>query len=875
MQPPPTDQNDERVTHDSIPARILHDSMKAANTHMIPDSTTTDTANSAPKKSSIKTTINYTAQDSIRFNVKEQTVYLFGDAHVDYGDVKLEADRITINWETKDMIATYSEDSTGKKKGIPVMTDDGQEYEAHRMRYNYGNKRATISNLLTHQNEGYLRGEETYKSEDDIMYIKDGSFCPCDDPDAGTYIKANKLKVIPGKQVVTGPFLLHVADLPTIIGFPFGMFPIQSEEKTSGIIFPGYRQTQNRGFSITDGGFFWYINDHVATQMTGEIYTLGGWGLFNKTQYNKRYHYSGSADFSFRRVVQNADEFTRSETDNYRLRWQHRPVSRGGKSFSANVEIATATYNRQNEAQPQAFMSNTLNSNVNYSTPLGKGPFSLNMSARHDQNINDNTFNFTLPSATVSMRQVRPFESRGGGRKSAAKQFIESINFSYRMNAKNEISNNPLSQRYSGINVANLTARDTAQLAINADNFNNLMARSQFGIQHRIPVSASISLGELNINPSLTYTEIWAPAKNSYEEVGENTYIVEKDRGFQRAYEYSGGVNATTTLYGFYGFRNSKTLFRQTFRPNVGMNFSPDYRPEGRFDYNVALDPTDPEGRSVSRYVDQVYRPSSGGPSANMSMSLQSAVEMKYFPKSDTSGKGKKVQLIRSMSANTGYNFIADEFKLQPFRLNLNTTAANFINILLSANIDPYLADSVEGRIRRIDEYAWDNGQGIGHLENINATLGFSLNPRLFSKENGKEKRDGWRPMQYNYNNWGAYQLVDFSVKWDLNVGYNLNVRFPRFDETNVAVHSIDLRGQLSLTEKWNVSYNLQYALKEKEIVNPVINITRDLGCWEARLMWVPTGALRSYSFEVNIKSPMFRDILKLRRENRFQDRVF
>jgi ABC-type Na+ efflux pump permease subunit len=78
---------------------ILSDSTVANLT----DSTNTKATDSVKtkKKGDIATTVNYSAKDSMNFNMKTQDIIMFKKAHVDYVDIYLDADKIKVNYNTK------------------------------------------------------------------------------------------------------------------------------------------------------------------------------------------------------------------------------------------------------------------------------------------------------------------------------------------------------------------------------------------------------------------------------------------------------------------------------------------------------------------------------------------------------------------------------------------------------------------------------------------------------------------------------------------------------------------------------------------------------------------------------------------------------
>src|SRR5690606_7384267 len=80
-----------------------------------PDTVRVSAADSAgvARRGDIETTINYKAKDSIRYDAANQIMYLYGDAHIDYGEISLDAAFIEINWRTAILTADGVVDSIG------------------------------------------------------------------------------------------------------------------------------------------------------------------------------------------------------------------------------------------------------------------------------------------------------------------------------------------------------------------------------------------------------------------------------------------------------------------------------------------------------------------------------------------------------------------------------------------------------------------------------------------------------------------------------------------------------------------------------------------------------------------------------------------
>ena len=172
----------------------------------------------------IETTIEYDA-DSIQMDLKNQMVFLFGNAQIIYGEIQLSAAEIKIDYTTHIITANGIEDSLGNKVGKPVFVEGSQTFETNDMKYNFESRKAIIDGIVTQQGEAVMQGKKVYKNQFDELFIADARYTTCNLADPHFDIEASKLKVIPGKKVVSGPFHINVNGIPTPIGFAFGIFP--------------------------------------------------------------------------------------------------------------------------------------------------------------------------------------------------------------------------------------------------------------------------------------------------------------------------------------------------------------------------------------------------------------------------------------------------------------------------------------------------------------------------------------------------------------------------------------------------------------------------------------------------------------------------
>ncbi|MDR1698568.1 MAG: LPS-assembly protein LptD, partial [Prevotellaceae bacterium] len=234
--------------------------------------TTQDTVRTAKKKTTIDAEIAYNAKDSIVF-FRDGRGFFFGESVVKYQDVELASDFIEVNIDSSLVRATGLPDSTGFVPKNPVFTDKAESFESKEIRYNFDTKKGYVIHTVTQQGEGFVIGERAKKQADDMLYMVDAKYTTCDNHEhPHFYLNLTKAKVKPGKNIVTGPVYLVVADVPLPLALPFGYFPF-SNNYSSGIIMPTFGDELTRGFYLANGGYYFAFSDYFDAALTGDIYT--------------------------------------------------------------------------------------------------------------------------------------------------------------------------------------------------------------------------------------------------------------------------------------------------------------------------------------------------------------------------------------------------------------------------------------------------------------------------------------------------------------------------------------------------------------------------------------------------------------------------
>jgi hypothetical protein len=830
----------------------------------------------------LKDEVKYQAEDSVIYDAAASKVYLYHKAKVDYTNLSLTAEYIEIDLVKNVAFAKGIPDSTGRLKGKPVFTQGAEKYEANSMTYNFKSKRAKIQGIVTQQGEGYIHGESVKKTPENDMYIRDAQYTTCNLEHPHFHIQATKIKVIPGKKLVSGPFNLHFMDLPTPFGFAFGIFPTP-QTATSGLIVPTYGEARDRGFFLRNGGYYWHVNDYVDARFLADIYSKGSYGFSSLANYKKRYSYSGNVDIRYanRRA---GDDNLSSVGEDFWVNWSHVPETRGSSSFSASVNLGTSTFNERNSFSANNYLSSSFSSNVSYSKTFKGTPFSMSINARQQQNVVTKEVNMDLPTLNFNMNRIYPFK-RGS---SSAKTWYEKISFSYTMSAQNTISNAPVSsQAFGGAQILqeSNTLNDSI-LPLKLKNLDPLLDRMKNGMKHSVPISTSFNLFKyFQVSPGFNYEEYWYLNRLDYQWLPTVKRLdIDTIRQFSRAFNYNSSISFQTRLYGiFFVKRGGIEAIRHIINPSIGLSYRPDLSdPKYGMARDVQVDSLGRQER-LSPFANAVFGGTpSRGKSGSVSLSISNTLEMKVKNKKDTTGKEpfKKINLFDNLNLSTSYNLAADSFQLAPLNISARTTLFGKLNINLSGVVDPYSytqpilneSGTVVKAQRRTPTYTWNAGKGIGQLSTMNLAMSTSLNPKAREKKTLPKKNMSMQEeRELDFINANPDLYVDFNIPWNLNLSYNITYSKTGFAKREL-MQSVTFSGDVNLTKKWKIGFNSGYDFVNKTLVYPNINIYRDLHCWEMRFNWVPTGNRGSYSIDINVKASVLQD-LKLSRRRSWFDR--
>ncbi len=820
------------------------------------------------RKSPLKDKVIYNSVDSMRVSMAEEKLYLFGDAYVKYQDIELKAYYIELDLDDEEVFAKGTVDTAGKAIGRPVFTQGAQNFESDSLRYNFSSENGIIYHIVSKQGEGYLHSEKTKRLSNEHIHLQDGKYTTCDAEHPHFYLALKKGIVIPEDKIVTGLAYMVIADVPIkFVGVPFGFFP-NTVNRTSGILMPTYGEEQTRGFYLRDFGWYQVLGDYADLRMQGDYYTKGSWASKNMLSYKWRYHFSGSFGFNYA-VSQDDDNEDIPRSTDYSLVWTHRqdPKANPTQNFSANVNFKSGNYDRNYSYNSEQYLTTKTTSSVSYTKRWPNSPFNLSLSANATQDKKTEKTLLNLPTGSFNMSSIYPFRRKSG---TGQYKWYENISLTYSSSFRNELNtyNDVLFER---------ATRDSIKS----------------GFEHSVPLGVNFKVGKiLTIGPSVNYQGRIYTRRIEYNNLARydletNKYILRSDTLHGLWYEHAINpgisVSCTPKLYGMLVSTKEDSYveaIRHVMSPSASFSFTPDMSMINNLDYYDTIytieNGAETEFYKAYNYYDQeLYSPPGiNGRSGSIRLALNNNLEMKVRSKSDTTGKSKKVVLLDNLNFNTSYSPFADSLRWSDVSMTTGTRLfKNKLDIRMNGSFSPYSCDSLGIKYNRF--YVNETGHLL-RLKTLSVSMSFSLSSSQGGREESKgsgTKKTGATEPEEDITSENTYieddmdyvpgsvegTYADFDIPWSLSVQHSWSLN--KVGNKTNTTHTVSLSGDFSLTPKWKIGGRTNYDIANNELSYTQLSIYRDLHCWEMRFSVIPFGERRSYSFTIQAKGSLLRDL--------------
>ena len=839
---------------DTIPKRITDTSVIS----------TVDSFNFKTSTEALTAPVNYSAEDSMVFDVPAKKMYLYGkSSNVKYVDNDLSAPIIEYDQATSLVKAVLTKDSLGKVISYPSFNQADFKSTSDTIVFNMKTQKGITKGTYTQQGEMYVYGERIKKVSDDVFYALRARFTTCNLDTPHFAFVSNKIKFQTQQMAYSGPVHPEFEGVPIPVYLPFGIFPLR-QGRHSGLIAPSFTANDQTGLALEGLGYYKILSETWDLVARGTIHSYGGWLASVNPRYFRRYRYQGSFTVSMQNFKTNfkGDPDFRSEKT-VLFQWNHNAdtKARPGVSFTANVNAGSSKYNQSIPNSPIRNFTNQMNSSITYAKVWKDRPYNLSVGASHNQNTQSRLINLNLPDVIFNVNTQYPFRRSDPV---GELKWYENIGVALNSNARS------LTSFYD-------TARNIAK---------QFGENLQWGASHSVPITLSLpEIGPVQVSPSVSYQErwyqqkffrSWNPLKNKVDSTFQDGFYTARDMNF--------GLSATTRIFGMYTFGKSSRIqaLRHEIRPNISVNYKPDFT-KGNF-YSTFIDSSGNAAR-FSVFDRSIYGGFSEGRFGGLSFGLDNILSMKVKDKDDTSAAAtKKINIIDGFGFTGSYNFLADSFKLSTINLTARSNLFEKVNITGNANFEPYLMNE---RGERINKLVWtERPLSLGTLTSGNISLQSSFRG---GDKKSKDKANVNTPADVNasglsldeYQREAAYirenpgEFADFSIPWSVDLSYSLRFgreRTPDYKSFRTNFYQdINWNASANLTPKWKLGVTGSYNVTDNEIGLISMYISREMHCWQMNINISPVGRYKFFSINISPKSGLLRD-LKINRTRSFYD---
>jgi hypothetical protein len=842
---------------------IVTFSVTFSQENIITEPIDTLTVNNSVKKPLLLDNVKYDASDSIIINQKDNKISLYNNAKIVYGEIELTSGLIILDYKKNEVYAGRIADKNGILSQYPVFTQGGNTVNPDSIKYNFDNQKALIWNSKSEENGMNILSSLTKKQNDSVYFLKDGkvttggSLEGGETEDADYYFRIRKGKLVPGGKIITGFTNLYIADVPTPIGLPFAYFPSQETKQEAGFIIPNINESNKRGYSFQNGGYYLPISKYFDFTILGDYYTNGSYGVNLSSQYKKMYKYTGNFTIRYENLIngeRGLPEYSKSTI--YNVRWSHSKDAKASpySTLSASVNFGSSDYFTEsvNQLNSSNFLNNNLSSSVSYSKTFpGDAGVRLSLTTSMSQNTQSKQVNLTLPTLTLNTSRFYPFAKDGETKKG----IIKNINLQYSSRGENR--------------------------TIMADSLlfkKGMFDNAKTGMKHSIPITTNFKVFKyLSVSAGGNFEESWVLKTKKYNDYTEENGVLEEEiKGFDRFMQYNFSASVGTTIYGTVNFKpeNKIQSIRHTIKPNISYTNMPSF--EEYYDTYII----DAEGNTAeyTRFRGGLYGMPSKLGGSSIGISIQNTFEAKVKSKDSTKTELEKIKLLDNLNISTSYNMSADDFKLSPIRVTTGFTLLKSLQVNTAATFDAYGLDENNNRI---NEFNIKNGGGLLRLTSANLSAQYQLNNNTFKKSLNQEQIDestsgGGRAddlfgrsqdfsdsrQSEDYEDAEPVDLTKYiyKVPWDINLAYSLTYANNR-NQNDFSTNSLMISSNVTLTPKWRIGISTGYDLKQKGFTYTQLRFDRDLKSWKLDFSWVPFGQRASWNFFIGIKSGLLSDL--------------
>ena len=213
----------------------------------------------------------------------------FGDGHsqfrgfVDlvFGDTRIQTDSLDL-YEMK-----KPDGNTARRlvaEGNVVFMRGEERLSGEKLDMELDTSRGTFQNAFGYVSPGVqIEGKRIERLGPSVYRIEDGNFTSCMQPNPRWSFSAGSATLVIDDKVKAKNVLFRVKDVPAFY-IPYFEYPIKRDQRSTGLLFPHFGQSLQRGFDI-GSGFFWAMSRSLDQTFYLDHYSKFGYGFGHEFRY--------------------------------------------------------------------------------------------------------------------------------------------------------------------------------------------------------------------------------------------------------------------------------------------------------------------------------------------------------------------------------------------------------------------------------------------------------------------------------------------------------------------------------------------------------------------------------------------------------------
>jgi lipopolysaccharide assembly outer membrane protein LptD (OstA) len=752
-------------------------------------------------------TTRYSA-DEIDYNFDNSEIDLSNNGAMHYHDMALTAGRIRYETNTRILVAEgLSTDSSDDKYQPPVLKQGTEELHGDKMSYNIDTRKGQVRMARTKYENGYYSGETLRQASENELLVSQGNYSSCDkEVDPHYHFHSNRMKMINKDKVIARPVILYIGDLP-VFAIPYYVFPIRKGRHSGFLPFElgSFRGGSGSRF-IRNLGYYWAASDYYDLLGSLDFYENSHTTINGSLRYRLIYKLNGVVTVNYtHQGTWDLVNYIQRVSNSWRISYSHSQIlSQTMTLGGSGTFVSNKNYIAQNVYDPAERLNRTITSDFNLTKAWPEQSISMYVQARQDWNLDTDEKTQSLPSFSISRSRLPLFPPASRSKKETRVR-------------PDEVVEEPTNRWYNSIyfdissSGQNYRQRFKSDSTFFQKNYQTINTRSSISLSSKF-------FGFLNVSPNvgLTHSLVRLEPGELPDSLGLPT------RKFVTRLLYNTGVSVNASVFGtVYPNKFGIIGLRHTMTPSISYSFTPAIT----------------KNRRYFSYV-------GGGTGSTRAKSLSYSLANSFQAKYKSGEEEKKIDLFY-LNFNGSYNMAARDRNLSDLKLS------DLSSSLRTAAI-PNMSLEFRTTHSFYDLYSTHKRPLFNpRMTSMNIAAGLTGGYHAGGGGGEDKENDVSKIKAFGAPPAGPAGAANLGI--DFNLTYNFSNN--RSTGKSVKTQWIDVGTQIQPTQNWRVEYNCHYDIVNKQISSQELDLTRDMHCWQASFMWIPSGVISGYYARISIKT--------------------